>query len=161
MYRLLVVLPLLITACSFVDRRNDTTVTYQGGGMNPAVWDAIREGETDRQWLLRYIGPPARIETVAAGKEIYHYPYQREDYQRTRIFLIYNNQQTQTHLVKQSVMLQDGVVVKRWQEPEPLPPQTLEPASDQPAEAPEAGTVTPEDAAPEQQAVQQASGLVP
>lgn len=158
-------LGLLLSACSFVEMRSDSSLSYQGGGMDPAVWDAIRAGETDRQWLLRHIGPPAQVDQLGQGKEVYHYPYQRQDYQRTRVFLIYNNQESTTQLLKQLVLLQNGVVVERWQEPEPLPPQPTEepaaPAVTEPPTTPEAEVVTPDAAALQQQAEQKASGLAP
>ena len=109
MKRLFVLLPLLaLSACVYVQ---DKHVRNHGTEVSKQQVALIEPGKTDKDWVLRNLGTPDRIQADKSGVEIFEYVSEKTERSEKRFILLFSLESDRVVSRKITrVVMRDGIV---------------------------------------------------
>jgi len=88
MKRLFALIPFLaLTACVYVQ---DSHMRSNGSDVSKHQVTLVEPGKTDKEWVLKNLGTPDRIQADKDGVEIYEYVSERTEKLESRFFLLFS-----------------------------------------------------------------------
>jgi outer membrane protein assembly factor BamE (lipoprotein component of BamABCDE complex) len=109
MKRLLLLLPLIaLSACVYTQ---DTHVKNRGNEVSKQEVALVEPGKTDKDWVLRHLGTPDRIQADKSGVDIYEYISERTERRESKFILLFSVESDKVISRKITrVVLRDGIV---------------------------------------------------
>lgn len=86
-------------------------VNIEGDQPNEVLLGAIQEGVTTEEQLVESLGPPAFRRPLDGGGELLVYDYQWRETTQVTVPLVYHKGDQETHLLRLTCQVKEGVVV--------------------------------------------------
>ncbi len=109
MKRVLAFLPaILLSACVYTQ---DSHVRTHGNEVSKQELTLVEPGKTDKDWVLRHLGTPDRIQADKDGVEVYEYISERTERLERKFILLFSMESDKVISRRITrVMLRNGVV---------------------------------------------------
>ncbi|GAA5316940.1 MAG: hypothetical protein AseanaTS_21440 [Candidatus Pelagadaptatus aseana] len=105
-----------LSACSFVDVRDQVTYEHDGKRVPEEIIQQITAGKTTRKWVMEYLGKPDAMKSHKNGSEVFTYRFSENKNQRVRVLFLFKYEDTghkEKHVFIQFV---NGRVHKLWRD---------------------------------------------
>lgn len=105
-----------VGGCSLVDLSTTTHYRDGEGRFSADLIDEIAPANTTDLWLRQQFGSPLWVDVASNDVEIRTWQFRREVHKRRQLLFIVRSSSVKTHHEYLHVVLQNGVVVRHWQD---------------------------------------------